>query len=233
MTSARPSIQRYLRHVGVLPTSSRLVLLAAFAYGLVEYFASRQAESGLMILLLLAPIFVGTGLLSSARQGKLDLLLGAEVTRIEVFRAAMIGAISPALVGAIVLAGLDAAGRGSSIRLGVAKVGCVALFTLGVSAAAGVLEPRYLAGVVWLGLRIALLVSRTGLNLLVASRHPEAGVPVSRTARTLAGLAFPEALLWGPQPSLLFVVVALFGLGALVASMKFFLSAELTGRRAE
>ena len=69
MTSARPSIQRYLRHVGVLPTSSRLVLLAAFAYGLVEYFASRQAESGLMILLLLAPIFVGTGLLSSARQG--------------------------------------------------------------------------------------------------------------------------------------------------------------------
>lgn len=233
MSSTAPSIQRYLRHVGTFPASSRLVLLAAFGYGLVEFFVSQQAESGLMILLILSPICVGTGLLSSARQGRLDFLFGSGVSRIAVFRATMIGATSPAFVAALVLAGLDAAGRGSSVPLAVAKVGAVALFTLGVCAAAGVVEPRYVAGVVWLGLRIALLVSRTGLDLLVASRHPEAGVPVSRTARTLAGVAFPEALLWGPQPFLLFVVVALLGIGALFVSMRLFLSAELTGRRAE
>lgn len=233
MGSTIPSSYAYLRHVGAFPAWGRVLVLAAFGYGLVEFFLSRQVDSGLGMLLILSPVCVGTGLLSSARQGRLDLLLGCGVPRLAVWKTTMIGAASPAFGGALVLAALNAVGRGTSIPVELGKVGCVAVFTLGVCVAAGVIEPRYLAGIAWLGLKIAFVTSRAGGRLLQATRRTYTEEPVSPAARTLVGAVFPEALLGGPQPALLFVVLAMLGIGALYVSMRVFLGAELTGRRAE
>jgi hypothetical protein len=225
---------RFLRSAGALPVWAAFVYAAIAIYGVAEAAVAGRSESAVYLWLFLLPIAAGTGLLTIAREGRLDLLFGAGVTRGRLWQRALLVSVAvPAGIG-LLLSPLTlqhvtlVAAAAQALRfLGVA------VFTGSVAFAAGLLQPRYAAGVVWLALRLAVLLSRWALDVVALVRNT-AGValpPAKLPKLAAALLLFPELLLEPRLPNVLLILPATIGVLAIFISHRIFLAADFGGRR--
>jgi len=234
LTSAA-SAPRYLMLARCFPRWSLIVLPALAVLAIVERWLGGKAEAGVAMYLVVLPIAAGTGLLSRAREGKLDLLLAAGVSRFAVWRTAAIHALFIPLAGALLISPLahgpvDAAGI-ASIILRTLSAG---VFTGGIAFAAGLVEPRYLVGVLWLAVRGVFAMSPVTFQLLSQIEAARHGGPAMEWWQALAVVvAIPEMILDPALDLRLGVVMLLAGTVAIVASWKWFAGAEFAGKRQE
>jgi hypothetical protein len=232
-----PSPHRYLSHVGAFPSWGTFVLVLLFACGLAEWHFTGRTENTRSIFFVLAPAAVGTGILTAARQGRFDLLLGSGVSRRQIFEVALLRAVALPVAAAAILNALDSSG-GSAAHAGSLAIrgGATAVFTLGLAFAVGLVEPRYLVGVSWIAVRVGFLLSPLGFRSLALLRVPgegERSLPLWQKIVTVA--AFPEILLDATSlSSVVFAVIAAaLGVVALVVSLRIFEQSDFSGRRVE
>lgn len=224
-------VTRYLAVAGAFPGWDLPFYGAVLAFGVYSLWTLGQTDSAVFAALLIAPILAGTGLLTMAREGRTDLLFGTGVTRLEVWLAALVRAVILPLTGIALSAAWwlrDGVGSGWDAALRTVIVG---FLTMGLGFAFGVLQPRYLVGVLWCGTRIAFLVSAGGRGIYMQLAHPE-DAGVATVGRSIVGLfGYPEILLhravgaWAIAGAL--VPTAL----ALALSLRAFLRADFGGHR--
>jgi hypothetical protein len=233
--SARPSPHRYLCHVGAFPLWGTLGLALLVLYGLVELYLAGRVESGRFLLLAIAPTTAGTGMLTAAREGRLDLLLGSGVRRRRVFVTAVLRAVGVPVLAAAVVASLGAWGGGiASIGSLAARGAGTALFTMGLAFAVGLIEPRYVVGLGWILVRVGFLLSPFGFKSLFLGRVPGGGeISFPMWRRIVTAVAFPEILLESAVPYAFVVAAAAVGVLALVVSLRVFETVDFSGRRTE
>lgn len=229
------SASRYLMIARCFPRWSLVVLPALAVLAIVERVLGGKAEAGVAMYLVVLPIAAGTGLLSKARAGRLDLLLAAGASRFSIWRSAAIHALLIPIAGALLISPLT---LGSLDAAGIASIGLRALsagvFTGGIGYAAGLIDPRYLAGVLWLAVRGIFATTPLTFRLLAQIEVARHGGPAMEWWQAvLVVFAIPEMIL---DPGLdigLCVVLLLLGALAIVVSWKWFRGAEFAGKRQE
>lgn len=206
-----------------------LLLLAGAFVASVE----GDANGILLALFLIAPIFAGTGLLSVAREGHLDLLFGAGVSRFDVWTMAFLRLF---LMPLCIIAGCSAWWLRNAGGSGVNSAGraiAVGTITLGIAFALGLVRPRYAAGVIWCFVRVAFLLSSAGRGLYMQIAHPDqAGGIAPAWQEFIALLAYPELLLYASVRAV--VVIAALGMSfiGMYMSLRRFRHADFGGHRA-
>lgn len=227
---------RYLAVAGCFPRWVSLIVPAAFVLAMAERFIGGRVDAGLPMLLVVLPVAAGTGLLTRAREGKLDLLLAARCSRTAIWQAAFARAVAVPVLLAVLLAPFTVAAGGapsaylSAIARTIAVAGCLAVvgFTLGL------VEPRYLAGVLWLAVRVAFATTPVTFGLLSAVPiAANGGPPLAWWKALVVGMAIPELVLDRGLPGWVAGVLAAVALIAAGSSWWWFERADLTGKRRE
>jgi hypothetical protein len=225
MRRARPATLAYL---GVVGSRSVWHLYLAVLCGAWCIYC--QAAGSRTFLpygyLTLAPIFVGTGILTAARAGVFDLLFGAGLARVRVYWTACLFSIGSAAFAttAVFVAALELKSLATLVRLV-----CVLLFTCGVSFSLGIRETRYLAGVSWILVRFLFVISPGGLDTLrLINVGP--GLPPSRVL-VVTTILVPEMGTDPRMPIGYVLAGALVGLGVLWFSSRVFVIADFPGKR--
>lgn len=211
-------------------SSWRLPILATIA-GLAtwEAIAVGRVEMAVMLIGVLVPFFAGTGALCLARLGRLDMAVGAGVTR----RMLVLVAIGGALVPVGIVSGVALALSGSTAAQVAAFAG-MALFMAGVGFLGGLAAPTTLVGVLWFVARGMVLTTPWGretLGLASAARLVP-GVETlgpGRLAVALVGL--PEISLEVLVPGYLTAIFAAVGAACIVAAVVWFERADWPGKR--
>jgi len=237
MTSSRSTATdsvralRALDLAGAFP-SWRLPTLAAIA-GLAawESIAVGHVETAVTLAGFLVPFFAGTSALALARLGRLDMVVGAGVTRRRLAVMAVGGALLPVgFVGGIAL-GLS--GVPDAQRTAFAGM---TLFMAGVGFLGGLAAPATLVGVLWFVARGLVLMSSWGRETIhvasAAKLDPGlCSVSPGRLAVVLAGM--PEVSFGVPVPGFLPALFAAVGAACLVAGIAWFERADWPGKRME
>jgi hypothetical protein len=223
-------VTRYLALVGSFPRWWPVVGLAIAAYGIAGRLSGGDEPDAAAFLLTLLPIAAGTGLLSAARAGRLDLLFGSGVSRAAVWKTAVIRSVAiPAGIIAVLTAIFIPSTPDAAFR-----AVAIALFTGGICFAAGLRQPAYILGAAWVIARIAFLLSKSGFAVYHQVRHAAPGIPLPSIWRiVMAGVAFPEFLLEKTMPLGYPIAAALCGLIALAISYALFQRADFAGKRTE
>jgi hypothetical protein len=220
-----PSVFRYVRATGSFATWHYLVF-AAFA-GWLGYlrFSSVKPSFAHYLFIFLLPVAAGTGLLTTARSGQFDFLFGAGEHRNRVWRAALVHAwVLPIGMGMVTFAL-----AGTSWRVLWLRLPAVLCFTCGVSFAVGLIDLRYVTGVVWILVRMLFVMIPAGLT---ASMHLSKGPTLPpASVLTLMLFAVPESALEMNMPILYPVIGALVGVFAIIGSYLVFLRADFGGKR--
>lgn len=222
---------KYLSGAGAFTLLLGLIAVCVVAYTGYEVYLNGYSEEGVFIWIMLFPLAVGTGLLTAAREGRYDLLFGARVTRSRVLLVALARCVGIAVVVAVILGALSVQDHQLVLTVALRSLS-VALFTGGCCFAAGLLEPRYALGVVWIVVRIVSLLTRAGFTLyhqLAAVRHGGALPPTEKLF--LLAVAFPEVALRVEMPIVIVVALGILGLAAIAAAFAVLARAELPGRR--
>ena len=89
-TTASPSIPRFLARVGIHSRGTEILFLAVALYGAFEWYLQRHSETALYVTLFSIPFAAGTGLITIAKAGQLDLLIGAGASRFSIWLSAMV-----------------------------------------------------------------------------------------------------------------------------------------------
>lgn len=227
---AAPSNFRYLKVVGA--TNAWIVpAFVLFAAAMVYWRLNDERPSiSTYLFFFMVPIAVGTGLLTAGRRGELDLLFGAGQTRAAVWRSAFIRAWCVPMVLAMALLLLAGPPDPKSTLLSSAiRLVPVLLFTGGIGFALGLVEPRFLVGVLWLVLRMIFIMTPPGLSL-VTRLSKGVDVPTAGGLSFLV-LAAPETLLEPYMPLWLVFLSGVVGLAAIAASYVWFQRADFGGKR--
>ena len=226
MTRApQPSAFQYLRLNGTFTSWFPLVFLMFLAWVIYSRVTEDPVRFSPYLFLVLLPLAAGTGLLTAARSGRLDLLFGAGLTRFRLWTLAFILAwVVPSLLAALLFA--ISGVRDTAFVL--TRLPAVLLFAGGISFAAGLVEMRYTIGVLWLLTRLIFMMTMGAL---------EQSVRLSRGELPTAGklvlmvVALPEIMIERGVPVFYLVAAALTGIAALVASCAWFLRADFGGKR--
>lgn len=226
MTRARhPSAFRYLRLNGTFTSWFPLVFLLFLAWVVYSRVTAAPVRFSPYLFLVLLPLVAGTGLLTAARSGRLDLLFGAGLTRARLWTLAFLFAwVVPSLLAALLFAVSGA--RDTAFVL--VRLPAVLLFAGGISFAAGLVEMRYTAGVLWLLTRLIFLMTMGALEQSVRLSRGE--LP-SAGKLALMVAALPEIMIERGVPMVYLVAAALIGIAALIASRSWFMRADFGGKR--
>ena len=222
-----PSSFRYFLVTGTFNRWFPFAFLAFAAWIAYTRWSGGQPGDSYYTFLFFIPFAAGTGLLTCARRGELDLLFGAGQTRTTLWcNAFAVAWVLPALM-AVAIVVISAPPHLSSTLLRLLPV---LLLTGGVGFAAGLVETRYFAGVIWLLTRLMLVLSPSGLRMLM---RLEKGIEVPSPAAlgTIVAIA-PENLLEPRMPVFFLLVSAVTGGAALTLSYVWFRKAEFGGKRA-
>lgn len=226
MTIRRPpSILRFMLVAGTLNRWFYAVFVVFLAWMLYSRAVGHNAGFANYFFLFLFPLAAGTGLLTRARAGEFDLLFGAGETRSRVWWTAWGWAWAVPGTMAIIVFSLGIERNPPPIL----RLLAVLLFTGGIAFAIGLIELRYLVGVLWLLLRLLLVLAPPGLS---AVTRLERGIDIP-SAGTLAliAIAAPETLIGSSMPLMHVILGALVGLAALAASFVWFLRDDFGGKR--
>ncbi len=190
--------------------------------------AGQRATFAGYFLLFLLPIAAGTGLLSAARAGEMDLLFGAGETRSHLWWQAF--ALSFVLPG-IVATAIFVAGGFELTLASAARLGTVVCFTGGVGFAAGLVEMRYTAGIVWLLTRLLIVMVPSGLSAVAAlERGQQLPGPF---VTSLIVVAAPEIAIGPSVPAMYSGACLLAGAAVIAWSYHHFTHADLVGKRSQ
>jgi hypothetical protein len=226
MTVARGSSA--IRYVSLVGGVNRWFLWAFLGFGgWIMYVRSTGGTTTLAhyFFLMLFPLASGTGVLTSARQGKLDLLFGAGYTRKAIWlRSVLLGPGLAACVAAMIVALSTRLDVDAGLRLTAFLV-----FTGGVAFTLGLVETRYFTGVVWLLTRIIFMLWPSGFATILRIERGSELPPLSLMA-TVA-VFVPEVLLYPAMPTLFVALALVIGTAALLLSLTWFLAADFGGHR--
>jgi hypothetical protein len=224
-------VRAYLALAGAFPRWDLLVYTAILVWGLYAEWTVGEAADAVICALLVAPILAGTGLLTLAREGRLDLLLGSGATRLELWSTALLRTVIIPLAG-ITLSAAWWLPNAAASRLHAGLHALTAgLFTMGLAFAVGLLQPRYLTGVVWCALRVAYLLAPAGRLIYTAMAHPAEGAPLSFGQGIVGLFGFPEILLRSAVAAGPIAVVLALTAAALALSLAAFLRSDFGGHR--
>lgn len=172
------------------------------------------------------PVAAGSGLLSAARRGEFDLLFGAGETRSSVWRVAFYRAwLIPA--GMVVL--IFSISGSPNVSSLLTRLPAVLFLTGGVAFAVGLVDVRYLVGVVWLLSRLLVVVTPAALHAI--STLSKGGEMPSHLTLAIMVVTAPETLLEPRMPPEFLIGSAFIGVAALASSYVWFERADLGGRR--
>ncbi|HVE65497.1 MAG TPA: hypothetical protein VNC59_02870 [Thermoanaerobaculia bacterium] len=229
----KPQLFRYLRITGAFPWWQTAVLSLIAAFGVAEFALAGRGETGCILFMVLFPVFVGTALLDSARQGHLDLLVGAGESRSRLYWGSAARALTtPLVLGVIVLALSSQEWTFAGVTSRVVKGVAVIAFTGGVCFAAGIVQPAFLAGCAWAFLRLfgLLLPPFTRfLSEFTVWTNGGAAPAVARTA--LAFLVVPELAIERNVHITFSLIMAVVGVGSVALAARRFSAADFAGRR--
>ena len=173
----------------------------------------------------LFPLATGTGLLTSAKAGHFDLLLGSGEKREQLWWTAFSFAW---LMPSLLVVSLFALSVGRE-RLDVYwRLAGLLVFAGGVAFAAGLRETRYIVGVLWLLSRLAVVLMLGAQQRTVVFRADE--LPSAPILGAMI-LAAPELLLERSIPPPWVVVASVLGVIALFASYVWFTKADFGAKR--
>jgi hypothetical protein len=228
---SRLSVARYLAVTGNDPRWLRPAFVLFFLWIVGNRLFGERPDVATFLFPIICPLAAGTGLLSTARRHHLDLLLGAGVSRFRIWRASLLqGVVVPGILSLIIISVSGEATPRNPMAFLMLRLALVLTFTLGVSFAAGLVELRYLAGVLWLLLRFLFVISPPGLGTLMKyARHVE--IPTT-TSSFLMALATPESLTEPFMPIGVAFLCAVIGLAAIWHSYWRFAHADFSGGRA-
>jgi hypothetical protein len=229
------NVRRYLRLAGCFPRWADVLLITLLFGGLAEWVLSERAETATGMFLLLFPLTAGTGLLTCAREGRLDLLVGASQSRGRIWRFALARSLGPS-VGAALVLGASGVLRGGGPALTSAALRLAAVVTLtgGTCFAVGIVRPVYALGAFWIAARLGSLFSTVGMLFRADFRVWTLGGPAPSPWKTIAAtFLFPEIVLENRLPLSYCLPAVSAGVMALLVSYRVFRKADFTGRRAE
>lgn len=177
-------------------------------------------------LLAVLPVAVGTGILTSGRTGRFDLLIGSGVSRRRLYWSAALFALGPtACLSLCVFIAADVLTSASS----AVRLILIILFTCGVSFAVGVVELRHAGPILWLLGRFLFFVSPNGVDIL---RTLERGATLPSPATLiLTTVAVPETALSPNLPLAYAAAGAAAGVAALLCALRVFSRSDLPGKR--
>lgn len=222
-------INSFLRIAGAFPAWTWLGYLAFAVYGTILLYTGGSARNSIFMTLLLLPIVAGTGLLSIAREGRLDLLFGTGISRSAVWHTAFVRSVVLPLLIVSSLAPLLL----NDTAMAFGRVLTAGVITTCASFAVGILQPRYALGSIWLLARFTLLLVPDLRVLYAQLAHPEQMMaPPSWLSSVLGIAAFPELLITAWAPLSVVIVPVTLSLLAAVVSLITFCRADFGGHRA-
>lgn len=221
----------YLSLAGTIARWPLLLLALTAGYIIYARMMQLRLDTWLMLLLVLLPVGVGTGLLDAARRGELDLLFGSGISRERVWWTALVRTVVVPVVVVLLLVLLsgsrfDAEASAPAIA---ARVAGTLVFTCGICFAAGLGALRNMAGALWMIVRFVAFLIEPFRETALSLAKPDFPRP-SPVVQTFVTLIIPELLLTLIAPAYV-VLFLLAGLGALVFSYRQFATAELGGKR--
>lgn len=222
-----------IRYLYVVGAANRWIffVFAVFAASILYVRAGNERTTTIpYFFCFIVPIAAGTGLLTAGRRGELDLLLGAGTTRKRLWWSALAVAWGiPVLMSVMLLILGGPPTPTTTVSEALLRLIPVLVFTGGVGFAAGLIELRYAAGVIWLLLRLIFLMTPPGMSTIVRLSK---GIDLpSSGAILLTIVAAPETMLESTVPAPYVAVAGLAGLAALAAAFAWFQRAELGGKR--
>lgn len=221
----RPSIYRYFILTGSMSRWFYPVFAIVAAWIVYSRVSGGSAQLTPYVLAILLPLAAGTGVLTAARAGKFDVLLGAGRSRADLWWHAWVVACAvPSLLTAMAFL---ISGVPDPIQT-LWRFLCLASFTTGIAFTIGLIEMRYAAGVLWLVARLMFFVIAAATDRLIPiTRHPET-LPVT-TMSMVVGLV-PEVLLEKSTRWPYLIAAALLGAAALGFSYRWFKSVDFVGK---
>ena len=223
--TGRPPVFSYLRLVGALNTWFVAVFIIFAVWALYLRLRGSNTPVALFFLYLL-PLATGTGLLTSARNGHLDLLFGTGVTRRRLWWTAVAYAWAIPLAMAIVVVSVGDRHVNGSLLL---RLVAVLLFTNGLAFSAGMVETRYFVAILWLVARFVLFVSPGGMTVLKQLESGEALPPAPLLA--IVAVVLPESALDGHMPVPYVLTLAVLGVLGMAGAYHWFCNSDLPGKR--
>jgi len=184
---------RYLRVAGAFSLWPSLALLAVGAYGWFVVRSGGEARDALYLATILLPFVAGTGLLSLGRTGRLDLLFGTGISRLNVWTAAALRSVVLPVILAGALTPLLLQGAPASTPF-------LAVLSFFIPAAicftAGIVQPRYAPAVIWLAVRVIFILSTAGRAIYLRVLQPAPDSPPTTAETSIALFAMPELLMF-------------------------------------
>jgi len=226
------STASYLALTGALVRWPLFLMAAAAIFVAYARVAAVRADTVLMLVAILLPIGAGTGLLSIARRGELDLLFGSGTTRAQAWSLAAVRATAiPIIVTALlVLAAGSRFDTGSSVSAVAARAAGTLLFTCGLCFALGLGELKSAIGAIWLIVRFVAFLIEPFRDMALTLTKPLTVPRPPAVMQTLIVVVIPELLLTRIHFGYV-IVFAVIGLIALAFSFVRFSSADLGGKR--
>ncbi|HEX7153599.1 MAG TPA: hypothetical protein VF618_19075 [Thermoanaerobaculia bacterium] len=219
----------YLRMAGAFPAWVLPVLVALAAYAAFVVRSGGESRDALFIAGLLLPFAAGTGLISLAREGRLDLLFGRGVSRMEAWGAAATRTLILPIAVIALLSPLCVEGATLLTPLRIAA----ALFIPGaICFASGLVQPRYALAVVWFACRAVFLVSDAGRGVYLRVVSPETAGPASPSDSLIAMFAVPEVVMFSALSTLTIIAGVATAALVLIASAMMMIRSDFGGHRA-
>lgn len=230
---ATSAILQYFRLTGVLPVWRVAASVLLVVYAVIIAALGVETDGAILVILICAPILAGSGLLTAAQEGRLDLLFGAGATRRRLWSALFIGfVIAPALLIGVYVYFFGAVHGFARVGFsGALRATVIASATTAICFAFGLRRPGYTPGVIWAATRVAFLLWPVGRAIHVRLTSHE-GQPPSVFDGIIGFFGFPEVYLDPQTPSWGLILPIVLVIVAAVTSYRIFTSSDFGGHRA-
>ncbi|HEX9986229.1 MAG TPA: hypothetical protein VGF69_23415 [Thermoanaerobaculia bacterium] len=219
---------QYLRVAGAFPLWPPLALLAIAAYGWFVMHNGGEARDALFMASMIVPFAAGTGLLSLGKAGRLDLLFGTGIGRLDIWSAAALRSVLLPIT--VVAAAVPLFIEGATPRTPL--LAFVSLFIpAAVCFAAGIVQPRYALAVIWFAVRVIFVMSSAGRSIFLRIVQPGPGARTSTIEALMAVFAVPELVMLYRLPAVAVIAAVTLALVVLATSAFLIERADFGGHR--
>ncbi len=230
-SSRAARVLRYLAIAGGLPRWDVVAYAALAVIGGYCVAVGVAADNAALAMAVIAPVLVGTGVLSGAKEGRLDLLFGSGVRRPRVWMVASARAFLLPLLAIGLCAAVFVRSGGVTAPEAFVRMIVVGAITMGIAFAAGTVQPRFLLGVLWCGRPVGFLVSPPGREIYMQIVHPDVAGKATFLRAVVGIFGFPEILLYARVPLGATALALVLRLVCLIVSFVVFLRTEFGGHR--
>jgi hypothetical protein len=226
------SILQYLRLAGVLPVWRIVAWALLVIYAITVAALGVETNGAFLVMLICAPILAGSGLLTAAKEGRLDLLFGAGATRRWLWSILFTGfVVMPALLIGVYAYFFGTTHGFAAVGLaGSARAVVIAFATAAICFVVGLRKPGYTPGVIWSATRVAFLLFPGGRAIYARLASHEGGSPGVSDA-IIGFFGFPEVYLDPNAPAWGLLLPFLLAGVLTVTSLRIFNRSDFGGHR--